>query len=159
MRTLGLFQRWFCLPRSAPYVRTPTAPNPETGLFNFPEYTYETSPYYVRPNLKNQWGPWAILNRIRGIGVPGAKYDSQGIAWESMGAKRATEEKQLQAENKVRQQAKILMEADWGFRASVPFQPRPMVKPLGLGYGSRDNAFPDDVQPYPPPSTKSEYLE
>lgn len=133
---MAFFQRWFCLPRIRSYRRTPTAPNPKTGLFNFPDYTYETSPYYVLPTVKNQWGPWAILNRIRGIGVPCSKYDSQGIAWEAMGAKRGTEEKQLQAENKVREQAKLLMKGDWGFRASVPFQPRPMVKPLSIGYST-----------------------
>lgn len=129
-------------------MRSPTAPNPKTGLFNFPDYTYETTPYYVVPTWKNQWSPWAILNRLRGIGVPGPQYDSQGIAWEAMGAKRNTASKQQEAESRVRAQAKLLVEGEWGYRANVPFQPRPLIKPLGLGYGSRENAFPEDVQPY-----------
>lgn len=150
LRGLAFYQRWFCTPRRHPYVRTPSAPNPETGLFNFPDYTYETSPFYVLPTFKNQWSPWAILNRLRSIGVPGPKYDSQGIAWEAMGAQRKTEALQKDAESQVREQAKVLMNAGWGYRAAVPFQPKPLIKPLSLGYGSRENAFPEDVEPYPP---------
>lgn len=158
VRGLAFFQRWFCLPRRHPYVRTPSAPNPKTGLFNFPDYTYETTPYYVVPTLKNQWGPWAILNRLRGIAVPGPEYDSQGIAWEAMGARRPTAAGQEEAEARVRKQAELLKEAPWGYRANVPFQPRPLVKPLGPGYGSREYAFPDDVEPYPADEYRSKFL-
>ena len=155
LRGLAFFQRWFRLPRTQPYVRTPAGPNPTTGLFNFPDYTYETSPFYVVPTMKNQWSPWAILNRLRGLGIPGPKYDSQGIAWEAMGAKRSTQPKQEEAESNVRKQAKLLMESKWGYRAAVSFQPRPLIKPLSLGYGSRENAFPEDVKPLPPRSIPS----
>lgn len=67
-----------------------------------------------------------------------------------MGAKRNTEAKQQEAESKVRQMAQVLMEAHWGYRAAVPFQPKPLIQPLSLGYGSRENAFPEGVEPYPP---------
>ncbi|KAI9834432.1 MAG: hypothetical protein M1826_002586 [Phylliscum demangeonii] len=149
LRLLAFYQRWLCLPRRRPYRRSPSAPNPQTGLFNFPDYTYETSPFYVRPTWANQWSAWAMLNRLRGIGVPGPKYDSDGIAWESMGARRPTEGQQSQAEVRVRAQAKVLMAAGWGYRACVPFQARPLVPPLTLGYGSREHAFPADVVPLP----------
>ena len=146
---LAVYQRYFCLPRSRPYVRVPTGPNPKTGLFNFPDYTYETSPFYVLPTWKNQWGPWALLNRLRSIGIPGPKYDSQGIAWEVMGAKRGTVARQQEAEDRVRRSARILIDAEWGYRTGVPFQPRPLIKPLSKGYGIRKDAFPEDVEPYP----------
>ncbi|KAI9795400.1 MAG: hypothetical protein M1833_007188 [Piccolia ochrophora] len=147
LRGLGLYQRWLCLPRRHPYVRSTTGPNPKTGLFNFPDYTYETTPYYVRPTLRNQWGPWALLNRLRGIAIPGPRYHSEGTSWEAMGAQRPTARLQAENESDVRKLAKILMAADWGYRAPVRFQPRPFVQPLSLGYGSRVNAFPEDVKP------------
>ncbi|KAI9828118.1 MAG: hypothetical protein M1832_003645 [Thelocarpon impressellum] len=144
----AFYQRWLCLPRLTRYVRSPEGPNPKTGRFNFPDYAFGATPFYVMPTIWNQWGPWALLKRLRGMPVPGLQYSSEGIAWEAMGAKRPTKAKQTEVESRVRQHAEILMAAPWGYRAPVGFQARPLVRPLGLGYGSRAYAYEEGVEPF-----------
>ena len=112
----------------------------ERGLYNFNATTYSTSPFYVKATFWNRWGPGALLNRARGFAVPSIEYFSDGVAWESMGAKHSKSMQQA-AEAKVIAQATILENAHYGFRAQVNFQPEPVVKGSNPGYGDRANAY------------------
>ncbi|KAI9806655.1 MAG: hypothetical protein M1825_006112 [Sarcosagium campestre] len=142
----AFLQRWFFLPRTQKYVRSTSGPN-EKGLFNFPEPTYRTTPYYVKPNFWNRWGPEAIIFRLRGIAVPDQKWLGDGVQFEDIGPRRGLPSAQLTAESNVRKRARELMDADWGWRASVPFQSQPLVKPLSNGYGdSGAEGYPDGVK-------------
>jgi hypothetical protein len=72
--------------------------------------------------------------------VPSPEYFSNGVSWESMGAKRS-KARQRAAEAKVISQAMSLENAHYGFRAQVNFQPEPIVKGVNPGYGNRANAY------------------
>jgi hypothetical protein len=141
LRLRAFVHRHLTLPRWYPYVRTTYSKN-ELGLYNFEATTYSTSPFYVKATFRSRWGLGALINRIRGFAVPGPMYFSDGVAWESMGARRNNKAKQQEAETKVVAQAKTLENAGFGFRAKVNFQPEPLVKGLSLGYGDRINAYP-----------------
>ena len=80
------------------------------------------------------------MNRARGFAVPSIAYFSDGVAWESMGARRSKSRQEV-AEAKVIAQATILENAHYGFRAQVNFQPEPIVKGPNPGYGDRANAY------------------
>ncbi|KAI9774330.1 MAG: hypothetical protein M1840_004224 [Geoglossum simile] len=140
LRLRAFVHRYLTLPRRSPYMRTTYNKN-EQGLYNFEATTYSTSPFYVKVTLWSRWGPAALLNRVRGFAVPGPMYFSEGVAWESMGARRNNKAKQQEAEAKVVAQAKALENSSYGFRAKVNFQPKPLVNGLSLGYGERSNAY------------------
>jgi hypothetical protein len=142
--TRGFAQRWLMLPRFKGRQLSPTKPN-GNGLYNFPEYTFPTTPYYVAPTVWNRWGPLALIHRSRGIAVPGDEYYGNGVRWESMGARLKDPERQRTAELRVRANARILMDKGWGYRAKVNFQPKPLVadEKWGVGYGDRENAYSD----------------
>ncbi|MCJ1457883.1 hypothetical protein MMC28_008252 [Mycoblastus sanguinarius] len=142
LKTWGLFQCYCMPPRNSRRVLSPTEPN-DLGLFNFPDYTYPATPYYVKQTFWNQWGLTALINRLRGKPIPSPRFGSNGVAWESMGAKFPDEIRQSQAEARVRQEAVNLTSNPWGYRAKVKFQSRPIAvdKHMGPGYGSRENAY------------------
>ncbi|KAH0536405.1 hypothetical protein FGG08_006730 [Glutinoglossum americanum] len=131
--------RYLTPPRRHPYVRTSYLKN-EWGLYNFDATTYSTCPFYVKATFWSRWGPGALLNRARGFALPGPQYFSDGVAWESMGARR-NKSKQRAAEARVIAQANFLEKAHYGYRALVNFQPEPVVRGLSLGYGDRANAY------------------
>lgn len=137
----GTFQRHFVLPRIWARQLSPTKPN-SAGLWNFPNYTYPSSPFYNRATLWNSWGPFALIDRLRGLPIPGLKYDSQGTRWEAMGAKYGQQQSRL--ERRIREQAEILQKAKPGYRAAVKFQPLPLIKPFDAGYGTPEHAYPLD---------------
>ena len=142
LKSWGLFQRHFCLPRIWGRVLTPVKPN-SAGLVTFPDYTFPSTPFYVAPTLWNQWGPWALFDRLRGMPIPGSQFSGSGVKWESMGAKQKSPELQTKSEARVREQAKDMMSHGWGYRAKVRFQPKPIIvdKHWGEGYGARENAY------------------
>ena len=145
LKAWGLFQRFFCLPRMSPRVLTATT-NPD-GTVNFPEYTYPATPYYVKQTLMNQYGPFAILNRLRGLPIPGPQFGSNGVTWESLGAKQANNDRQLVSETRVLLKTSELMKNPWGFRPSVNYQFKSIVvnQKMGPGYGSPKNAYPREA--------------
>lgn len=139
LRGHAIVHRYLVLPRRRPYVRTTYEKN-ELGLYNFSATTYSTSPFYVKNTFWNCWGPGALFNRARGFAVPGPKYFSDGVAWESMGARRGKALQQA-GEARVIAQATILENAPYGYRAQVNFQPEPVVKGRNVGYGSGAYAY------------------
>ncbi|KAA6406716.1 MAG: hypothetical protein FRX48_09439 [Lasallia pustulata] len=142
LKTWGLFQRYFCLPRVWGRVLTPAQVN-DNGLMNFPDYTFPNTPYYVETTFWNQWGPWAWLDILSGMPRPSAELGANGVKWESMGAKMKDPSLQLASESRVRAQAMEILRQGWGYRAKVKYQPKSLVvdKHYGPGYGSRDNAY------------------
>ena len=146
LKTWALVQRHFCLPRIWGRVLTPSELN-SNGLVNFPDYTYPSTPFYIAPTLWNRWGPTAILLRLRGLPVPGPKYGSIGVKWESMGAKLRDATLQARSEAHVREEASLLLSQGWGYRANVKFQARPIIidKHWGQGYGTREFAYTEEA--------------
>ena len=145
LKAFGWFQRNCCLPRRRPRVLSPASYN-ANGLVNFPEYTYPATPFYVVQTFWNQWGLHALFNRLRGLPIPGPKYYSQGVSWESMGAKEKDEKKQEAAEKRVRDQANEIKGQDhWGFRPYINFPMQPIVttrkRVHDQGYGSATHAY------------------
>lgn len=140
-----MFQRYFCLPRISPRVLTATT-NAD-GKVNFPEYTYPATPYYVKKTLRNQYGPFAIVNRLRGLPIPATKFGSDGVTWESMGAKQENTQRQLFIETRVLLKYSELMNNPWGFRPNINFQYKSIAvnQSMGPGYGSRKNAYQPDA--------------
>ena len=141
LKAWGLFQRYFCLPRVSPRILTATT-NPN-GTVNFPEYTYPATPYYVKQTLMNQYGPFAILNRLRGLPIPGPQFGSNGVTWESMGAKQANQDRQVNSETRVLLKYSELKNNAWGFRPNINYQYKSIAvsEDMGPGYGSRKNAY------------------
>ena len=117
------------------------------GTVNFPEYTYPATPYYVKKTLMNQYGPFALLNRLRGLPIPGPQFGSNGVTWESMGAKQANPDRQSMAETRVLLKYPELMENAWGFRPCINYQYKSIAvdKHMGPGYGSPLNAYKLDA--------------
>ncbi|KAI9732337.1 MAG: hypothetical protein M1834_001544 [Cirrosporium novae-zelandiae] len=141
LHILTIFERYFGVPEHR--ILSPEYPN-KNGLYNFPDYTYPSTPYYVAPTLWNRWGPIALLDRLRGLPVPSAEWGGDGIRWEKIGAVLRDPTLQKKSEKKVIHNAEVLMRADWGFRADVPFQNgKPLVvdQKYGEGYGSREFAY------------------
>ena len=95
----------------------------------------------------NQYGPFAILNRLRGLPIPAPRFGSDGVTWESMGAKQANKELQLMAENRVLLKYSELMDNAWGFRPNINYQYKSISvnKYMGPGYGSPLNAYKPDA--------------
>lgn len=145
LKAWGLFQRFLCLPRMSPRVLTAFT-NP-SGTVNFPEYTYPATPYYVKQTLMNQYGPFAILNRLRGLPIPGPRFGSNGVTWESLGAKQANGDRQLMSETRVLLKYSQLMNGPWGFRPSVNYQYKSIAvnQKMVPGYGSPVNAYKRDA--------------
>lgn len=144
LKAWGLFQRHLCLPRFRGRVLTPAESNAQ-GLVNFPDYTYPATPFYVAPTFWNQWGPFALFARVRGLPVPHQKFGGNGVLWESMGAKIKDPTQQSKSEAHVRKEAQELLSHGWGYRAKVKFQARSIIidKHWGEGYGYRQNAYTD----------------
>ena len=146
VRIFGLLNLWrffhkhLCMPRGHGRVLTPSGPN-ANGKWNFPPYTFPATPLYVKKTVWNQWGPIAILNRLRGLPIPGSQFYSDGVSLESMGAKRKSPTAQAQVEIRVCEQAELINKGPWGYRAKVNFQAWPVVKGLGTGYGFPQNAY------------------
>ena len=140
-----MFQRYFCLPRMSPRVLTATTN--ANGTVNFPEYTYPATPYYVKRTLMNQYGPFAILNRLRGLPIPAPEFGSNGVTWESMGAKQDDVNRQLQAEDRVLRKYSELMNNPWGFRPNINYQYKSIAvdQYMGPGYGSPLYAYKPDA--------------
>ena len=145
LKAWGSFQRFLCLPRMSPRVLTATTNT--NGTVNFPEYTYPATPYYVKQTLMNQYGPFAILNRLRGLPIPGPQFGSNGVTWESLGAKQANNDRQLVSETRVLLKCSELMNGPWGFRPSVNYQFKSIAVNHNMvpGYGSPENAYPRDA--------------
>ena len=135
-----LFQKHLCMPRGHGRTLTPNGPN-ANGKWNFPPYTFPATPLYVKKTVWNQWGPIAIINRLRGMPIPGSQFYSDGVSLESMGAKRKSPATQAEVENRVREQAELINKGPWGYRAKVNYQAWPVVKDLGTGYGFPQNAY------------------
>lgn len=95
----------------------------------------------------NQYGPLAILNRIRGLPIPAPQFGSNGVTWESIGAKQANKERQLLAETRVLLKYSELMENPWGFRPNINWQYKSISvnRHMGLGYGSPLNSYKPDA--------------
>lgn len=117
------------------------------GTVNFPDYTYPATPYYVKQTLMNQYGPFAILNRIRGLPIPAPQFGSNGVTWESIGAKQANKDRQLMAETRVLLKYSELMNNSWGFRPDINWQYKSISvnRHMGPGYGSPLNAYKPDA--------------
>lgn len=142
-----LFQKHLCLPRRHGRALTPSGPN-ANGKWNFPPYTFPATPLYVKKTVWNQWGPIAIINRLRGLPIPGSQFYSDGVCLESMGAKRNSPTIQAQVESRVCEQAELINKGPWGYRAKVNFQAWPVVKDLGTGYGFSENAYSKAARAY-----------
>ena len=129
----------------SPRVLTATT-NPN-GSVNFPEYTYPATPYYVKKTLMNQYGPFAILNRLRGLPIPGPEFGSDGVHWETMGAKLKTADSQLRSEERVLTKYSELMTNAWGYRANIHYQYKSIAvsEDMGVGYGDVKNAYKHDA--------------
>lgn len=127
--------------------RVLTATTNADGTVNFPDYTFPATPYYVKQTLMNQYGPLAILNRIRGLPIPAPQFGSKGVTWESIGAKQANKERQLLAETRVLLKYSELMENPWGFRPSINWQYKSISvnRHMGPGYGSLLNSYKPDA--------------
>ncbi|CAD6593201.1 MAG: hypothetical protein ASARMPREDX12_006932 [Alectoria sarmentosa] len=137
--------RYFCLPRMSPRVLTATTN--ANGTINFPEYTFPSTPYYVKQTLWNQYGPFAIVNRLRGLPIPAPRFGSNGVTWESVGAKQADNNRQLIAETRVLLKYSELMNNAWGFRPNINWQYKSIAvnRLMGRGYGSPLNAYQPDA--------------
>lgn len=124
-----------------------TATTNANGTVNFPEYTYPATPYYVKQTLMNQYGPFAILNRLRGLPIPAPRFGSNGVTWESMGAKQANNNRQLMAETRVLLKYSELMNNPWGFRTNINYQYKSIAvnQNMGPGYGSPLNGYKPDA--------------
>lgn len=129
----------------SPRILTATT-NPN-GSVNFPEYTYPATPYYVKKTLMNQYGPFAILNRLRGLPIPSPEFGSDGVYWETMGAKQDNETIQLYSEARVVSKYPDLMKNAWGYRPNIHWQYKSIAvsKQMGDGYGSPQNAYKPDA--------------
>ena len=127
--------------------RVLTATTNANGTVNFPEYTYPATPYYVKQTLMNQYGPFAILNRLRGLPIPAPQFGSNGVTWESMGAKQANKNRQLVSETRVLLKYSKLMNSPWGFRSNVNYQYKSIAvtQDMGPGYGSPLNSYWPDA--------------
>lgn len=137
-----MFQYYLCFPRLHRRILTPTSSNKDSTV-NFPTYTFPATPYYVRPTAWNRWGPLALLNRLRGLPVPGPEFGGNGVNWESMGAVIPNPEKQSQAEGRVIANCKAFMKYNFGYRPVVNFQRKPIVvtPKYGIGYGWHVNTY------------------
>lgn len=95
----------------------------------------------------NQYGPFAVLNRLRGLSIPAPQFGSNGVKWESMGAKQANHNRQKIAETRVLLKYPELMYSPWGFRANINFQYKSIAvnQDMGPGYGSPLNAYKPDA--------------
>lgn len=130
--------------------RVLTATTNANGTVNFPDYTYPATPYYVKQTIMNRYGPFAILNRLRGLPIPAPQFGSNGVTWESMGAKQASVDRQLAAETRVLLKYSELMNNSWGFRPDINFQYKSIAvnQEMGPGYGSPLNAYrPEGLVP------------
>lgn len=130
--------------------RVLTATTNANGTVNFPDYTYPATPYYVKQTIMNRYGPFAILNRLRGLPIPAPQFGSNGVTWESMGAKQASVDRQLAAETRVLLRYSELMNHSWGFRPNINFQYKSIAvnQEMGPGYGSPLNAYrPEGLVP------------
>lgn len=130
--------------------RVLTATTNANGTVNFPDYTYPATPYYVKQTIMNRYGPFAILNRLRGLPIPAPQFGSNGVTWESMGAKQASVDRQLAAETRVLLKYSELMNNPWGFRPDINFQYKSIAvnQEMGPGYGSPLNAYrPEGLVP------------
>ena len=95
----------------------------------------------------NQYGPSAILNRIRGLPIPGPQFGSNGVTWESLGATQQNKDRQLMAETRVLLKYSELMNNAWGFRPNIKWQYKSICvnRYMGPGYGSPLNAYKPDA--------------
>ncbi|KAL9102145.1 MAG: hypothetical protein Q9163_002676 [Psora crenata] len=138
----GWFQYNVRLPRFWPRQLTPLRANPD-GRLNFPPYTFPATPYYVAQTNWNQYGPIAMLNRLRGLPLPDPRFGSNGVMIQSMGTARPTTESQLNAENRVMIAAADLKRQPFGYRPHVKFQPFALVVTQDMlpGYGDAANGY------------------
>lgn len=129
------------------FPRILTATTNPNGTVNFPEYTYPATPYYVKKTLMNQYGPFAILNRLRGLPIPGPEFGSDGVRWETMGAKQANGNIQRRTERTVLDKRSELMDNPWGYRTNINWQYKSIAvsKDMGVGYGDVKNAYQPDA--------------
>ena len=136
-----LFQLHCCLPRKQGRVLSPSEPN-ATGKWNFPAYTFPATPFYVKQTFWNQWGPIAMINRLRGLPIPGPQFLSNGVHLESMGAKRSSISAQTRTEINVLKEAELINNSSWGYRPKVNYQSWPVVlTDMGTSYGSSENTY------------------
>ncbi|KAL9127387.1 MAG: hypothetical protein Q9217_003721 [Psora testacea] len=142
LKAWGWFQENLCLPRLWPRQLTPLESKPD-GSLNFPSYTFPALPFYVARTWWNQYGPIAIVNRLRGLSLPDPSFGSDGVTLPSMGTPRLTEEGQLNAEKRVIAAAAHLRDQPFGYRPKVRFQARALVVTENMlpGYGADSNRY------------------
>lgn len=112
----------------------------------FPHTPYDTMPWWQERSFWNLWGPRALLRRLRGLPLPSSEYQSEGVAFEAMGAPHPHAATQSAIEKRVRENAATLENAPYGYRPAVGFQANRLLSPVdGPSYGSLQNIFPADT--------------
>jgi hypothetical protein len=112
----------------------------------FPYSPYDTMPWWQEQSFWNLWGPRALFRRLRGLPVPSSEYQSEGVAFEAMGAPRKHSATQSAIEKRVRENASVLENAEYGYRPAVGFQANRLLPPVkGPSYGSNANTFAPDT--------------
>jgi hypothetical protein len=111
---------------------------------------YDTMPWWQERTFWNLWGPRALFRRLRGLPLPSDEFQSGGVPFEAMGAPHKHPATQSAIERKVRENADILENAQYGFRPSIGFQANRLLPPVaGPSYGGDVNAFPKDTPTTP----------
>jgi hypothetical protein len=153
----------FGLPRMSAYKRTPDALNKKVrlvpaaqicdldltslqGLINFGHTPYDTMPFYQARSFWNLFGYGALLRRLRGLSMPGPKYQCDGTALEALGACQITPEAQSATEKKVRENALAMQKGDYGYRSAVGWMNGRFIAPVeGPEYGSETYKYPEST--------------
>ena len=113
----------------------------------FPHTPYDTMPWWQERSFWNLWGPRALLTRLRGLPLPSSEYQSEGVAFEAMGAPHRHPGTQSAIEKRVRENATVLETAAYGFRPAIGFQANRLLPPVdGPSYGNEENTFPAGTQ-------------
>jgi hypothetical protein len=117
---------------------------------NFGHTPYDTMPWWQEASFWNLWGPRALLRRLRGLPLPSPEYQSEGVAFEAMGAPHRHPATQSAIEQKVRENAAALENAPYGYRPAIGFQAARLLGPVdGPAYGLEMNTFPKDTPTTP----------
>ena len=117
----------------------------------FPHTPYDTMPWWQPATPWNLYGPRALFNRlILGLPRPSPEFSSDGVPFEAMGAPHPHPKTQSMIEQKVRDNAKKLEEAPFGYRPAIGFQIRRLIPPVdGPEYGLDMNRFPEGTPTTP----------
>jgi hypothetical protein len=117
---------------------------------NFGHTPYDTMPWWQERSFWNLWGPRALARRLRGLPLPSKEFESEGVAFEAMGAPHQHPATQSTIEKKVRENAAILEDASYGYRPAIGFQANRLMPPVdGPTYGSDMNTFPEGTPTTP----------